>query len=75
MHVALQDEGQLFHPGGLDLLRQAFQRQPRCFGQLRFAGFGPAVAGDLPRFVAVRHHTQLIACLRQSFQSDDFDRT
>ena len=38
LHVSLQDDGQLFHAGRFDLLRQSFQRKLGTLGQNGLAG-------------------------------------
>ncbi len=72
-HVALQDDGQLFDAGSLDLLRQAFEREALRFGERGLARFASTVFGNLARLFALGDG-ELVARLRQAFQAEDFHR-
>ena len=75
LHVALEDDVQFLGAGGLDLLRQAFERNARTLGQRGFAGFLLAVFGDAAGLVAIGDDDELIASLRQPFHAENFDRS
>ena len=73
--VRLQDDVQFLRAGGLQLLGQTFQRHAGTLGQRGFAGFLFAVFGNAARLVAIRDDYKLIAGLRQSFHTQNFDRS
>ena len=74
LHVALENDVQFLGAGGLDLLRQAFERDAGTLGQRGFARLLLAVFGNAARLVAIGHDHELIARLRQTFHAQNFDR-
>ena len=65
LHIALEDDVEFLRAGGLDLLRQAFERYPRTLGQRRFSRLMLAVLRNTARLIAISNHHKLIASLRE----------
>ncbi len=75
LHIALEDDEQFLLARSLELLRQTFERNTRALRQLRFTRFALAIFGDATRLLAIGDGDQLIAGLRQSFQTENLDRS
>src|SRR5579872_56388 len=73
-HVGLQNDVEFLSAGGLELLRQTFERYTRTLGQCGFTGLLFTVFGNAARLVAIGDHYELISGLRQAFHSENFDR-
>ena len=62
-------------PSFLICCGQAFQRDARALGEHRFAGLGLAVIGDFAGLFALGDHHELVAGLRQTFESQNLHRS
>ena len=61
LHIALEDEIEVLDAGELDLLGEAFERNPRALGELSFALLEFAVLRDALGLVAIGNHQDTVS--------------
>ena len=75
LHVALENERQVFDTGLLDLFRKPLEGDTRALRKLRLALLHLAVLRNALGLVAVRDHEEVIAGIRHAFETQDLDRS